>query len=127
MEANIVYTHLTSAAIFAYLLSYIQQWGKIPWVTRDTKRLNAALRLAMAGIATLGIHLTWAGSASAGWSGTWSVPPILVMTHTAFAWFGQYAVQHGWEKVFNIGGRIDPKVLNDLAEAVAQKLLQPKA
>jgi len=128
MEPNILYTHLTSAALFAYLLSYVQQWSKIPWVTRDTAKVNAALRLVLAFLANAGI--TWA------WSGTWETgrtvlitfPTLAVMAHFVFNLAGQYALQQGGEKVFNIGSRLDPKVLDDVAAAVAAKVAAvPKA
>jgi len=126
-EANILYSHLTAGAIFAYLMSHLQQWQKLPWINKDSKRINALVRLAMSGVATLGIHWTWAGSWGAGRTLTISIPAASVLLHTAFTWFGQYATQHGWEKVFNIGGRVDPQVMEDFAEAVAAKLAAPPA
>ena len=126
MEANILYTHLTAGAVFAYLLSHIQQWEKIPWITRDTKWVNAGVRLALAAVANLGIHWTWSGTWTEGRTLMIAIPSLSVLAHAGFNLAGQFATQHGWEKVFNIGGRIDPKVLNDVAEAIAQKLATPK-
>lgn len=127
MEANILYTHLTAGALSAYLLSQLQQWQKIPWVTKDTAKVNAAIRLGLATVANVGIHWTWSGTWAAGRVLTIAIPSLSVLGHAAFTLAGQYATQHGWEKVFNIGGRIDPKVLNDVAEAIAAKIAALKA
>lgn len=122
MEPNILYTHLTAGAIFAYLLSHLQQWGKVPWIRNDTVKLNAGIRLGLAVIANVGIHWTWSGSWEAGRIITISIPAMSVLIHALFNLAGQYATQHGWEKVFNIGGRVDPRVLNDVADAVVAKM-----
>jgi hypothetical protein len=123
VEPNILYTHLTAGALFAYLLAHVQQWNKIPWITKDTAKMNAAIRLGLAALANLGIHWTWSGTWTAGRTLMIAIPSLSVLGHAAFNLAGQYATQHGWEKVFNIGGRIDPKVMNDVAETIAAKLV----
>jgi hypothetical protein len=133
LEPNILYTHITAAAIFAYLLDHLQQWEKVPWINRETKKLNAWLRVALSGIATLGIHWTWSGTWSAGRQVMITIPALSVLAHTAFNWIGQYSIQYFGEQGLKVGTtfKLDPKAFNDLVEAmveaVAQKLQGPKA
>lgn len=127
MEPNILYTHITAAAAFAYVMTHLQQWNKIPWINKDSKRVNTYLRAVMSAFANVGIHWTWAGSWGVGRTLTITIPALAVIGHALFTWLGQYSVQHGFEKVFNIGGRVDPQVLDDVANAVVAKLAAPKS
>lgn len=99
MESNIFFTHLTSAALFAYLLDLLQRWEKVPWITRQTTKLNTAMRLLLSSIATLGIHWTWGGTWSSGRELVIAIPALASIGHALFNLAGQYALQHGWEKL----------------------------
>lgn len=105
MEApNIVLTQVTSAAAFAYILQLLQQWEKLPWITAHTARINAVVRILLSGVAALGVNWAWSGSTSTGWHLGVDIPSLAALGHGLWNWFGQYAIQHGWLKVFQLPG-----------------------
>lgn len=128
VEPNILYTHITAAALFAYLLQLAQNSQKIPWIRKDTTKLTTILRIVLSGIATLGIHWTWSGTWTEGRSIMIVIPALSVLAHTVWNWGGQYAMQYFGEKVMDVGqtSRIDPKVFNDIVEAIVQRI-KPQA
>jgi hypothetical protein len=99
MNPNILFTHLTSAAALAYLMQILQAWKAVPWVTRDTTKINAILRALLAAGATIGIGVAWSANAAGGGQLTIAIPSLVALGHGAFSAFGQYALQHGWEKI----------------------------
>jgi hypothetical protein len=99
MNPNILFTHLTSAAALAYLMQILQSWKAVPWVTRDTTKINTILRAVLAAGATVGIGVAWTSSAGGGHQLTIAIPSIGALAHAAFSAFGQYALQHGWENI----------------------------
>lgn len=99
MNPNILFTHLTSAAALAYLMQILQAWGKVPWVRRDTTKINAAIRAALAAGATIGIGFAWSATAGGGHQLIVAIPSLGALGHGFFSAFGQYALQHGWEKI----------------------------
>jgi hypothetical protein len=129
METNILFTHLTSAALFGYLMNKAMTWEKIPWINYHTQKLNSILRLALSGLTTLGIHWTWGGTWSTGRQVMIVIPALAVIGHALFQWLGQYAMQHGWERMLDIGRtyKLDPQAFNDLVEAIAVKVAQQQA
>jgi hypothetical protein len=124
METNILYTHITAAALFAYLMDHLQRWGKIPWINRETTKLNTGIRLVLSFLATVGIHWTWGGTWTEGRQIVVAIPAIGVLGHALWNWAGQFAMQHFGERVLDVGRtwKIDPKVFNDLVEAIASKI-----
>lgn len=104
MDSNsILFTHVTSAAAFAYALQLLQKWAKTPWVTEHTTGVNVALRAIFSLFASFGINWAWTGSSVSGWSVTITIPALAVLGHGVFHLFGQFALQHGWLKLFQLG------------------------
>jgi hypothetical protein len=100
--STILFTQLTSGAACAYILQLLQQWKALPWITAHTTKINILVRLAMSAGAALGIGLTWAPAAGSGHALTIAIPSGVTLLHGIWHWFGQYALQHGWLKVFQI-------------------------
>lgn len=60
MESGTEFTaHLTTAAAIVYAIEYAKRSGAIPWLTLSTDKLNAAVSLLMAAIATAGINWSY--------------------------------------------------------------------
>lgn len=100
MDPNLMFSQVTAGAAFAYLLRLIQKWDKLPWVTQHTVRISVWFRIILSGLATVGISWQWNGPAHQ------LVINGLALNTVALGlwhWFGQYALQHGWGQVFNIG------------------------
>jgi hypothetical protein len=127
MEPNILYTHLTAAALFGYVMNKLMNWNKVPWINYHTQKLNAWLRAGLSFLTTIGIHWTWGGTWSTGRTMAITIPALAVLGNAAFQWAGQYAMQHGFERILDIGRtfQLDPKAFNDLVEAIGQRLQQP--
>lgn len=108
MPDSILFSHLTSAALFAYTLQLLQRWQKTPWVTEHTTMMNVGLRAVLSLLANLGIgwvwngHLTWLTGASV----TITIPGLTVVAHGCYHLVGQFAFQHGFLKILNI--KTDP-------------------
>lgn len=102
MDSNLMFTHLTSAAICAYILQLLQQWKQLPWVTAHTKWVNVAIRAILSGASAVGIHSAWTGSSVTGWQIVIGVPALSVLAHGIFQWAGQFAMQHGLLKIFQL-------------------------
>ena len=124
MEPNILYTHMATAAAFAYVMNHLQAAKAIPWVTKDTAAINGVIRALLAFIATIGISWTWSAGTNGGHQLMIAIPSVAVLGHGIFNWFGQYAIQHGWEKVFNVGQtqKIGEQAFNDLVNAITERV-----
>ena len=104
MPDNILFSHLTSAAIFAYALQLLQRSEKLPWVTQHTAWVNIGLRALFSLAANLGISWVWNGHLdwTAGASVTITIPALTVLAHGVYHLVGQFGLQHGFLKVLNI-------------------------
>ena len=102
MNPNIALTHLTSAAAFAYILMWAQRWEKLPWITQEAQRITVIFRVFLAVVSSAGISMAWSGDSTAGWHVSIAIPPVTIMGKVAFHAFGQYALQHGWFKLFQL-------------------------
>jgi hypothetical protein len=96
-DINVLFSQLTWGAAFAYLLLLAQKWEKLPWVTQHTAGISAVVRAVLAGIATIGISVSWNGAAHSLTISNLSFP---VIASGLWHWFGQYALQHGWGQLF---------------------------
>lgn len=125
MQPNILYTHMTMAAAMAYLMVLLQKSQRVPWIREETARMNAIVRGALAAVVTLGISWTWAPSAAHGHVLTIAFPSGSDMLHGAFSWFGQYAVQHGWEKLLAVAPPAESARSNKFDSGAGQSLTIP--
>lgn len=100
MEPNLLFSQLTAGAALAYLLQLIQKWDKLPWITQHTKVVTVAFRAVLALAATVGISFQWNGAAH-----TLMIEGLSASTigMGLWHWFGQYAMQHGWGQLLNVG------------------------
>lgn len=74
-------SQLTSAATVVYLLQWLKRTKWVPWVNMHSSTLNHWLSIVGALITSVGIHLTFTGTAADGWQGTFMVPSLLAMWH----------------------------------------------
>lgn len=103
MPDNILFSHLTSAAIFAYVLQLLQRWEKLPWVTAHTAWVNIGLRALFSFAANVGIGWVWNGHLAwnTGASVTITIPGLAIVAHGLYHLMGQFGLQHGFLKILN--------------------------
>lgn len=109
MDQSILLSHLTSAAIFAYILQLLQQWTKLPWVTKEATTINIVIRAILSFLAILGITTAWTGSLLAGGTLTIDIPSIWIVLHGLYHFIGQFALQHAWLKIFYLDKPAQPQ------------------
>lgn len=101
--SSLIFTQLTSGAACAYLLQLLQKWRKLPWITEHTDGINRFVRVAMSFGTALGISWVWAPAVTdGGHMLEIAIPSGIVLVHGLWHVFGQYALQHGWSKLFQI-------------------------
>lgn len=101
--SSLIFTQLTTGAASAYLLQLIQKWKALPWITEHTDGINRGVRIVMSFGAAIGISWVWGAKAADGSHVlSLTIPSAIVLLHGVWHWFGQYALQHGWWKVFQI-------------------------
>lgn len=103
MDPNLLFSQITAGAALAYVLRLVQRWEKLPWITQHTQGITVLARLLLSFVATLGISWTWSAGDKAGHVLAIAIPSWTVLAHGLWHWFGQYALQHGWGQVLNIG------------------------
>lgn len=109
MEAtNMLATQLTASAASAYFIQLLQKWEKTPWITEHTKGITAMFRVALSGVAALGVSWAWAGTDSGGHTLTLMIPSVLDLAHGVWHWFGQYAITHGFGGVLKAADLASP-------------------
>lgn len=90
---------LGSAAVIATLLQLVKNSPLIPWINRDSGRLNAALSIVAAGLTAFGLSFDGTfdnatGAFTLGFSGT-----LAGLVNGVAHWIGQWAAQHGFYKM----------------------------
>lgn len=100
MDPNLFFTQLTAGAALAYLLRILQKWNKVSWINDHTTGISIFVRACLSFFATIGIGWTWNGVEH---SLTITGLSAAVLAHGLWHWFGQYALQHGWGQIFNVG------------------------
>jgi hypothetical protein len=89
-------TSLGVALIMGYILDYLKRLQSIPKISYYTTRINFLIRLAMAGVGTLGVSWVWS-AAGTGHQLLITIPAWSALLSGLFHWIAQYGVQHGWE------------------------------
>jgi hypothetical protein len=98
-SSAVIPTQLSAAMACGYVLWMLQKAKSIPWISQVTVKLNAAIRLFVATVSTIGISIVWQSSAHQLVIGnlTW-----VVIGHGLWHVFTQYAATHGFEKILNV-------------------------
>jgi hypothetical protein len=89
------------AVLMAFVMDCLKRLETFPKVTYYSTKLNAWIRLAAAGIGTLGISWVWS-AAGEGHQLIISLPAWSVIGTGIFHWAVQYVVQHGWETLLSL-------------------------
>jgi hypothetical protein len=100
MDSNLLVSQLTAAAALEYVLRLVQKWRKLPWITQHTQWITVGARAAMSLAAIVGISFQWNGVAHQLIISGLSATTIGI---GLWHWFGQYALQHGWGQLLNVG------------------------
>lgn len=103
MNPNILFTQVTAGAASAYLMRLLQKWNRTPWITDHSHGIIVLVRVIMSAAVTLGISWTWSPAADNGHVLAIAIPSLAGIIHGAWNWFGQYALQHGWGQILNVG------------------------
>lgn len=111
---------LTAAAACSFILKLMQRAKSVPWVTEHTEGINIGLRAGFSFLATLGISHAWNPATGGGGTLMFQIPPFTIVLIGLWHWFGQFAIQHGFGKILDIGTlkQIDsPVQINQQPEA----------
>lgn len=118
---------LTSAAVIATLLQMVKNWNKVPWLTRDTGRTNAAVSILLAGLTALGLSYDGSfdattGAFTLGFHGT-----IGGLVDGISHWVGQWVAQHAFYKGFLVPAEAAGEMRAILKQALLNQPPQVKA
>lgn len=91
MNESIVFSHVSAAAVSAYIISLMQKAEFIPWVQAHKEDINRRLRLAAAALSTAGISYTWNGTAHQLIINGITLSAVIVVI---YHFIGQYALTH---------------------------------
>jgi|HubBroStandDraft_6_1064221.scaffolds.fasta_scaffold671645_2 hypothetical protein len=94
---------LAAAAVIAYIISMMKNsnWKIFAWISGETPKVNRAVAVVLSGIATVGIHATFA-------KGTLVVTGLsaTVILTGLWHWGVQFAYTHGWFKATSQSGEL---------------------
>lgn len=93
---SLVTTQVGSTLLTVGGIQWLKKWK---WFGEASTTLHRIVSLVAAALIALGIHITFTGSASAGWSGTFQIPSLYVMLVGLFHWGAQFISQ---ETVYTI-------------------------
>lgn len=122
---SLLSTQIGAAAVCAYLVQLLQKWSKAPWITEHTAGINAAVRIVTSGFAALGVSWAWGDISNGGHTLTFTIPAGTVILAGLWHWFTQYAVQHGWAKLFQVGEPTQTQLPLIAAPAGQPPLIEP--
>ena len=97
---NIYAASGTAALVASTLMQIVKNSPLVPWINRETGRLNAVLSIVVAGLMAFGIQSSFnydgaTGAFAIGFSGT-----VTGLLHSIGHWVAQWAAQHGMYKGF---------------------------
>lgn len=96
---DVLFSHMTAAAIAAYIINKLQAAKQLPWITAHSDGINRTLRLVSSFIATAGITYTWDHNAHQLVINGLSLTAILFALYHVF---GQYALTHVFGTAFTL-------------------------
>jgi hypothetical protein len=117
---------LTSAAVIATLMQMVKNWDKIPWINRDTGRMNALISIILAGFTTVGLSYDTSfdaasGAFTLGFHGT-----IGGLVDGLSHWLGQWTAQHAFYKGFLVPAEAAGEMRAILKQALLNQPPQSK-
>lgn len=110
-STSLVGTQVGSTLLAVGGMQYLKNAKWFKFLQPGQKSVNRIVSVLVAGGIAIGIHVTFTGSASQGWSGTFSIPSVWTMLVAAFHWASQYIYQ---ETGYSILGGLQS--LSSLAE-----------
>ena len=90
---SLVGTQIGSTLLAVGGMQVLKKWKAFPLLQEGATKLNRFVSVLVAGLISLGIHITFTGSASAGWSGTFVIPSLYQIAVGLFHWASQFIYQ----------------------------------
>jgi hypothetical protein len=123
---NIYVASGATAIVTATLMQVFKNSALVPWISRDTGKLNAIISIAVAGLATIGISYSFdydqaTGAFAIGFSGT-----TADVLHGVGHWVAQWCSQHAVYKGFIVPAEILGEMRAIQREAFFQQPPQAK-
>lgn len=95
IPAQEVHTTSTFAAsaVVVWLLQIIKKSQKVPWITKDTAKINRLVAVLLSGVAALGVTWVFVPSTNGAHTLTITIPSIAVIASSAWIWLKSFAIQ----------------------------------
>jgi hypothetical protein len=74
-------------------MQYLKNASWFPLLKEGATTMNRVVSLVVAFLISVGIHLTFTGSANSGWSFAGTIPSVWVLLQGAFRWASQFIFQ----------------------------------
>ena len=89
--------HTTStfaaSAVVVWVLQIIKKSEKIPWITRDTAKINRVVAVLLSGVAALGVTWVFVPSTNGAHTLTITIPSLAAIASSAWIWLKSFAIQ----------------------------------
>lgn len=107
----------TTAIAVPFLIQALKNSPLVPWMNRETERINLTVGLLASGLAAAGIHFAWDANLGN--------LAITVNSHMLWAWFVQWAGQQAAYKSLVVPSETLGEIRSILQAAFAQPKQQP--
>lgn len=97
-SSPVIPTSVGVAIVSGYILDVLKRLKQVPKINFYSTRINALLRVAMAGVGTLGVSYSWS-PAGTGHQLLITIPAFAVLVAGVWHWVVQYGMQHGFESI----------------------------
>lgn len=89
--------HTTStfaaSAVVVWVLQIIKKSEKIPWITKDSAKINRLVAVFLSGVAALGVTWVFAPAANGGHTLSISIPSAVTLVSSGWLWLKSFAIQ----------------------------------
>lgn len=95
IPAQEVHTTSTFAAsaVVVWLLQIIKKSEKIPWITKETAKINRIVAVLLSGVAALGVTWTFTPTANGGHLFSAAIPSTVTLLSSGWLWLKSFAIQ----------------------------------
>lgn len=110
-------TSVSAAIVLGYALDTLKRLQQFPKINYYSTKLNTWIRLAMTGLATVGVSWTWSSTTNGGHQWIWNLPAWTVLLIGIWHW----ATQYGMQQIFEIGLAARPIAQKAMTTQVLQQ------
>ena len=97
MTAPSAEMHTTStfaaSAVVVWVLQMVKKSEKVPWITKETAKINRIVAVLLSGVAALGVTWVFAPAANGGHTLSISIPSAVTLVSSAWLWLKSFAIQ----------------------------------